>query len=123
MGDDIRKYELLDKHRYIILTKVRVNIDKYPALFNHLKRYEIQLEKRWDKGNHWWELRPCKYYDKFVLPKIHIHAYGLESRFCLDKGDYVSLNLAHFIPKDDKYLLGLLNPKVSWYFFGKLYRF
>ncbi|MBK6384400.1 MAG: Eco57I restriction-modification methylase domain-containing protein [Chitinophagaceae bacterium] len=120
VGDDIRKYELRNKNRYIILTKVGININNYPAIFEHLKQYQTQLEKRWDKGNHWWELRPCKYYDKFSLPKIHIPAFALESRFAIDKGEYVSLNPAYFIPKDDKYLLALLNSKVIWYFLRKI---
>ena len=95
-------------------------MNNYPAVFEHLSRYQSQLEKRWDKGNHWWELRPCKYYDKFALPKIHIPAFALESRFAIDKGEYISLNPAYFIPKDDKYLLALLNSNVLWYFLKKI---
>lgn len=51
LGDDIRKYEIRDKSRYIILTKIGVDITKYPSVFSHLSLYKSQLEKRWDKGN------------------------------------------------------------------------
>jgi len=70
IGDDIRKYQIRNNNRFIILTKIGVEINKYPAIFRHLKKYQKQLEKRWDKGKYWWELRACDYYSEFSKPKI-----------------------------------------------------
>src|SRR5947209_19031809 len=61
---------LFRSNRYLIWTYVGIPIDQYPAIYKHLQRYQTQLEKRWDKGNFWWELRPCDYYSSFEEPKI-----------------------------------------------------
>jgi len=70
VGDDIKRYEIEFKGRYLIWTYIGVPIEKYPAIFDHLKQYREQLERRWDKGEHWWELRHCDYYEDFEKPKI-----------------------------------------------------
>ncbi|MGH9949580.1 MAG: Eco57I restriction-modification methylase domain-containing protein, partial [Pyrinomonadaceae bacterium] len=80
VGDDIRKYEVRENGRFLILTKIGIEIEKYPAIFRHLQQYEKQLKKRWDKGNHWWELRACAYYDVFEKPKIIYPDIAKESR-------------------------------------------
>jgi len=61
VGRDVRRYSLEFKERYLIWTYIGVPIKNYPAIFKHLKQFQPQLEKRWDKGNFWWELRACDY--------------------------------------------------------------
>lgn len=115
-GDNIRKYRIDFEDKYIILTKIGVNIKNYPAIFKHLSKYKEKLKKRVDKGEQWWELRHCAYYDLFEKPKIHIPAFALESRFAYDNEGLYSNAPAYIIPLDDKYLLAILNSKVVWFF-------
>jgi len=70
MGDDVRKYQINYRERYLILTKTGVEIERYPKIFEHLQKFQPHLEKRLDKGKHWWELRACTYYSQFERPKI-----------------------------------------------------
>lgn len=114
VGDNIRKYRIESENKFIILTKIGVDIQQYPAILKHLSQYQQLLEKRWDKGNHWWELRACDYYEDFEKPKIFYPEMGKESRFSYDSSGYYSNNKAFFIPVDDKFLLSVLNSKLIW---------
>jgi len=76
------------------------------------------LQKRWDKGNYWWELRGCDYYDKFEKPKIIYPDIATTCRFALDRNGYFSSNTTYFIPNDYLYLLGILNSKLGQFYFS-----
>ena len=49
--------------------RVKVEQD-YPSVFRHLKKYQSDLEKRQDKGDHWTNLRSCDYDEAFYTPKM-----------------------------------------------------
>ena len=117
VGDNLRKYRLEFDNKYLILTKIGVEIEKYPAIFNHLKKYTEALEKRWDKGNFWYELRACDYYDDFEQPKIVYPDIAKESRLIYDLGGTYFANTTYFIPTSDKWLTGILNSKLVFYYY------
>jgi len=116
VGDDIRKYELQFRERYLIWTYIGVPITQYPAIFNHLQQFEGRLVRRQDQGEHWWELRSCSYYDEFETPKIVYPDIGMNCRFCLDESGLFSTNTTYFIPTSDLYLLALLNSSMTFYY-------
>ena len=90
--------------------------DNYPAIANYLSPFQGEAEKRWDKGDYWWELRACDYYDKFEYHKIIWANLCLETPFTLDeKNTYINAP-ACFIPVCDFYLLGLMNSSLLWFF-------
>lgn len=113
-GDDVRKWHIRDKDRWIIVTRIGVEIAAYPAIFNHLKKWEKQLKTRQDQGNHWWELRACTYYDIFDKSKIVYPEIAREARFALDKNCYYPIKTVFSIPSNDCYLLGVLNSHLAW---------
>jgi len=115
MGSEVRKYFVNFKNKYIILTKIGVDIKRYPAIFKWLSQYQSQLEKRWDKGNYWYELRSCDYYDLFEKPKIIYGAMTINPRFTIDNSGYFANNANFFIPSGDKKLLAILNSKLGWF--------
>jgi len=84
-GDDVRRYEIYFRDVYLIWTYIGVSIRDYPAIFEHLKIFQKKAEIRSDKGNHWWELRPCDYYDRFEKPKIIYPQIMMHGRFYLDE--------------------------------------
>ena len=114
IGDDARKYQINFRERYLIFTKIGVEMVNYPAVFKHLQSFQPQLEKRYDQGKYWWELRACDYYAAFEKIKIVGPDISMESRFALD------LNCRYFdmtcfiIPVEDLYLLAILNSKPVW---------
>ena len=119
-GDDVRKWHIRDMQRWLIVTHVGVEIHKYPAIFNHLKKWQKQLKLRQDHGDHWWELRSCTYYDLFEKPKIHYPEIAKESRFAFDKFGFYPLKTVFTIPSSDLYLLGILNSSQAWDYLKKI---
>ena len=119
-GRDVRRYSIQYQDKYLIWTYIGVPIDRYPAIFDHLKPFEAGLQKRWDKGEHWWELRACDYYDKFEQPKIIYPDIATTCRFTLDQIGYFSVNTTYFLPGEDLYLLGLLNSKLGFFYFTEV---
>lgn len=122
-GRNIKKYELPANDKYLILmprgwTRERSGNAKdafgwlkqnYPAIANHLLPFSEAAQKRYDKGEHWWELRACDYYDEFEKPKLFWPEIAGNARFTLDINGYYANNKAYIIPVADLYLLGLLN--------------
>jgi hypothetical protein len=119
IGDDVRKYSFDFQDRYLVWTYVGIPISQYPAIYRHLEHYQVQLEKRWDKGNHWWELRHCDYYADFEQPKIIYPDMSISSKFAFDEDGYYTNNTVYLIPKGDKYLLALLNSRLIWAYLKK----
>jgi len=117
IGDDIRNYNIRNQKRYIIITKIGIDIEKFKSVYNHLKQYKNQLEKRTDKGNHWWELRSCGYYEMFTQPKIVYPDIAKESRFAYSSEIRYFSNTCYFFPSNNLALLGILNSKVLWFWF------
>ncbi len=117
-GRDIRRYLVEYDNKFLILTPVGILIDNYPAVFEYLKQFKNELENRWDKGNHWWELRHCDYYELFEKPKIIYPDIATSCRFALDLEGFFSTNTTYFIPGNDLFLLGLLNSKLGQYYFS-----
>ena len=114
VGDDIRRWRIRRKDQWLILTQIGVEITRYPAIFAHLMRWKEELEQRWDKGNHWWELRACAYYPAFEKPKIIYPQIMMESRFTLDRDKVYTNQKCFIIPVDDLYLLAILNSNTVW---------
>jgi hypothetical protein len=119
-GRDIHRYSMENTCNFLIWTYIGIPIENYPAIFSYLKQYQVQLQKRWDKGNHWWELRACDYYDRFAIPKIIYPDIATNCRFYLDTKGYFGANTTYFIPNSDMYLLGILNSKVAQYYFSQV---
>ncbi|MFN9561869.1 MAG: Eco57I restriction-modification methylase domain-containing protein, partial [Dolichospermum sp.] len=91
---------------------------QYPSIFYHLLKFKTKAKERHDKGQYWWELRNCAYYDLFTQPKIIFPNLQSSNKFCFDEsGTYLNAP-AVFLPISvkEKYLLGILNSQVIWYF-------
>jgi hypothetical protein len=117
-GREVRRYSVDYKQKYLIWTYIGVAIRDYPAIFSHLKKFQDRLEKRWDKGTVWWELRACDYYARFSEPKIIYPDIATSCRFTLDRDGYFGTNTTYFIPGDDLYLLGVLNSQLANRYFS-----
>lgn len=111
-GRDVKRWVARSNDKWLIVTKIGVDMSRYPAIFRHLKKYQTQLEKRWDKGEHWWELRACAYYDAFDKPKIIFPDIAVSCRFAFDTSEAFASNTAYVVPTANLFLLGVLNSRV-----------
>ena len=96
----------------------------YPAIYEHFVEIANKptrgkgLKGRDDMGDYWWELRSCAYTNDFSKQKI-VYGQFRRGAFALDtQGCFLSSN-EYFIWTDQldlKYLLGLLNSRVCYYY-------
>ncbi|NOR77778.1 MAG: hypothetical protein GQ523_05000, partial [Methanophagales archaeon] len=129
MGKDIRRYQPLQSGRYLILMPkgwTRSNSEgtedalawlerEYPSIAAHLKPFSDKAQKRYDKGDYWWELRACDYYEEFEKTKIVYLVFQVRPAFTFDNGGIYCNNAIFVIPNKDLLLLGILNSKLGWF--------
>lgn len=134
-GKDIKPYESPESSNYLILFKKGITYSlmgansaevtedeawafitkRYPSVCNWLAPFAERARKRKDKGDFWWELRACDYYDKFEQPKIVYQTFQVKPNFIYDDGGRLFNNSLWFLPIANKPLLGLLNSKIGWW--------
>ena len=134
-GRDVKRYGPLPSGRYLILipkgfTYARMGKARdawgwfqkaYSAVARHLAPFAEAAQKRYDKGDFWWELRACDYYEEFEKPKIILPDISLCGNFTLDdEGKFYSVNTTYIIPLGDKYLIGILNSLLTMFYYRHL---
>lgn len=81
---------------------------EFPLLYNHLSKFINKLKKRWNRGEFWWELRPCDYYQEFEKPKIVWQRVSKEPVFILDIAGMIVLDSTFFVTGDYELLKFLI---------------
>jgi len=130
-GRDLRKYGynyaglyLIHTHNGLKQKNIKpINVQKdYPAIYEHLKKYQIQLEKREDQGDHWSNLRNCTYFEKFDEPKlIYPETTGRRGEFFVDtSGIYLDKTCFMITGEHLYYFNAILSSKLmEWYLEGE----
>ena len=130
IGRDVKRYCIENEGRYLILIPKGWTGQKsssfadawkwfkqnYPSIATHLLPFKEKAEKRYDKGEYWWELRACEYYAEFEKPKIIIPTIVQNASYTLDILGFYSNDKTSIIATDDLYLLGILNSRVADFF-------
>jgi Eco57I restriction-modification methylase len=88
---------------------------RYSAVASWLKTFETKAQKRSDKGDFWWELRACDYYDLFDEALVTYPEMSQGPKFSLKRKGVVSNNKTFLIPKSNPATLAFLNSRVSWF--------
>ncbi len=135
-GKDLKKWGCFDASKWLILfskgwTSLKSGFKKeedawefiksnYPIISSHLADYKEKASKRYDKGEFWWELRACGYYNLFETPKVVWPNLQSENKFSFDsKGFYINAPSV-ILPTDSKALLCIINSKLAWFFFKNI---
>ncbi len=87
----------------------------YPAVSDWLLNFKKEAKARQDKGDYWWELRACDYYDKFAKHKLFYQVFQTKPCFVYDESSTFCNNSMYFMTVPDKALLALLCSKVGWW--------
>ena len=87
----------------------------YPAVAEWLISFRQKAIDRTDKGDYWWELRACDYYDKFEKSKIFYQTFQVKPCFIYDEANSFFNNSMWFLSVSDKALLALLCSKLGWW--------
>ena len=133
IGDDVRKYHINFQEKFLIIirkgwTDANRKYEKpqdylsykYPAIYKHLIQFESKAKARTDKGDYWWELRACEYYNNFEESKILWPEIAKESRFTFDSNGYFLNKTCFFSPVKNLFVLGVLNSKPIWFYLKRL---
>jgi len=132
-GWEVKRYNALSAEEYLLFfpkgwTRKNTNSDgedlnwqwlskHYPAITRHLMPFAPQGRKRTDKGEFWWELRACGYYSEFEQHKIIYPNISKGPEFTYDTQSFYTNQKCFIINSQDKFLLGVLNSKLSWFLF------
>ncbi|WP_370090395.1 Eco57I restriction-modification methylase domain-containing protein [Ekhidna sp.] len=90
-----------------------------PSLYKLLQPFAERAKKRTDKGDYYWELRACDYYDLFEKPKIMYQKFQVKPCFIYDTEGLYCNDSMWIIPTEDLSLLGILNSKMGWWLISK----
>ena len=91
----------------------------YPSVAHWLLQFKTEASKRSDKGDYWWELRACAYYNEFSLPKLFYQTFQVRPCFIYSDQSVFCNNSMWFIPIKDKALLALLCSNMGWWMISK----
>ncbi|MDZ4678828.1 MAG: TaqI-like C-terminal specificity domain-containing protein [Saprospiraceae bacterium] len=126
-GRDLKKYShefagyyLINAHNGIKkINLLRIDIQKdYPTIFAYLETFQPKVAQRQDMGDHWSNLRNCAYLGDFEKPKIVWGEISDKPKFSYDEEGYYAEATTFLLTGEKlKYLLAILNSRVSeWYF-------
>ncbi|QKZ14396.1 class I SAM-dependent DNA methyltransferase [Spirosoma sp. KUDC1026] len=132
-GRDVKRYQTPKVDKYLILLEKGVTNRKrkgedadiwlkttYPPIYEWLKPFENKARIRADKGEYWWELRACDYYNEFETKKIVFPDIGIKVQAMYDIEGTYCVNTAYFIPEAEKYLIAIMNSNTVLYFYTNL---
>ena len=126
-GKDVQKYLIDWKNKWLITTfpAMQLDIKHYPSIERYLLQFKKRLEQTGEKGsrkktkNEWFESQDSiAYYEEFSKPKIIWGEMSDSPKFTYDDtGYYLNNTLFMMTGENLKYLLAILNSKLSkWYF-------
>ena len=88
---------------------------EFPAVAAWLLPFKTRAKARADKGDYWWELRACDYYDKFANPKLFYQVFQTRPCFVYDESSTFCNNSMYFMTVPNKALMALLCSKIGWW--------
>jgi hypothetical protein len=88
---------------------------RHCALAEHLRPFTAAARRRSDKGDYWWELRACGYYEEFDEPKIFWPDICKLPRFSWDDSRRYIGNTGYIASRVNPTLLGILQSRVFWF--------
>lgn len=136
-GKDVKRWQVNFANQYLIKIESSANVqhpwsDKpqkqaeeifsktYPAIHAYFQKFRKRLINRDDQGKYFWELRTCKYWGEFEIPKIVYPNICKRNEFAWDETKFYANQKAFIIPDASKYLLAVLNSSVVMWLFEKL---
>lgn len=123
-GQDIKRWLPQWQGLWMIFTRRGIDIDRYPAIKEHLSTYYKQLCPRVGIGAgrkpgsyQWYEIQDSvDYWELFKSPKIVYQEIQFHPSYCLDTQGYFTNNKAFILPKPDLYILAVLNSPLMWWY-------
>lgn len=87
----------------------------FPAIASHLAPFASKARARGDKGDFWWELRPCSYYAAFGVNKIVYPYLMRHGSFTIETTKALTSKTTYFLQSGSYAALAYLNSTVAWF--------
>lgn len=130
-GQDIKRWEVRSQDLWLIFTRRGIDLQKYPAICKHLNAFKKQLMSQpsnWDEKKNgkwpgrkpgsyeWYEIQDnIAYWREFEELKVAWGNLAKTPQFTfVGKGIYINAPATFFV-SDSKYLLSILNSRVTQY--------
>lgn len=126
-GEDLRPWYAKESNKYLVFSRKGVDIERYPAIYEHLCQFRDVLEPcpKGHKGKwhgrkagsyRWYELQDTiDYYSRFDKPKIVWPEFGKLPRFSWEEAGKYTTNKVYLMDVDSPWILGLLQSRVIWF--------
>ena len=115
-GQNVLRYTSEFEDEYLLWLHGEVELDDFPSLRSYLLDHKSNLEDRTERGEKWYQLRPCDYYSEFEKDKIIFPEVSKRTRFTLDSDGYFLNKTVFFFVEDDWYFVAKLNSKLIGFF-------
>jgi hypothetical protein len=129
-GQDIRRYRLDFKNKYLLFTRRGIDISRFPAVRDYLSAFREDLtpkrlpsDKKGRKpGSYaWYEIQDTvDYYQEFEQPKVIFPDIATSCRFAFDNAGIYGTNTTYIIPGENMLLLAILNSKIAQFYFSQV---
>ena len=135
-GRDIKRYRQPQPDKYLILFPKGITKSwfgdlsenkafkqlklKYPSICNFLNQFKNKAKIRLDKGDYWWELRACDYYEEFEKVKVVYPNICKRPEFSIDENSNYVNQRCYMISNGNKNLIGLLNSRLYYFLFENI---
>jgi len=122
-GRDVKRWFVDYQDLWLIFTRRGIDIEKYPAIKQHLEPFKGKLLKRATSHLHpWYELQQPQEgcWQEFERSKILYQEIATYQAFAWDDSGCYSNNKTFLIPDASLYLLALLNSKIVWFFLDNI---
>jgi hypothetical protein len=120
-GAEIKRYNVIEPLNYIIHSFTNIKIEKYPVIYNYLKKHKSSLSEVYEakKGQKkWYELRKCSYYADFEKEKLIWTRLSNINAFAISTNKEFSIDSTSFATgKNLKYYCAILNSKAVLFYF------
>jgi len=131
-GRDIKRYKQPKSGKYLIFTRRGIDIERYPAIKDHLSAYKKQLMPK-PKGHvgewkgrkpgsyKWYEIQDSvDYFKEFDKPKILLPDIAARMQALWDDDGFYCVNTAYILPVNDLFLLGVLNSSLIHFLYTQI---
>ena len=119
-GRDIRRWQVDAQNLWLIFAHQGVDIDAYPAIQKHLKKYRGSLSKRVGKQE-WYELQAVPGASEcFTQPKLVCPNHYNHQTFAVDTDGFYCGQTCYLIPTEETWLCGVLNSSVVEWFYSQV---
>ena len=131
-GTHIRAWNIEQSDAHIIFARRGVDIDRYPAILDHLAQRRRQLEPKpedWKSGSwagrksgpyKWYEIQDATdYWGDFMKAKIVWPDITNRPRFAFDTSSSFVADTALIVPTDDPFLHAILSSWATWFFISR----